>query len=93
LFRQQALAEALGRSGKYAFVVSCVAFDERNATLRGCLAGAGIEDFTVGWGDVFDGAAGFGTFTHQQWVEWVRRHDNDGCWRQWLAYIGNRYGY
>lgn len=93
LFRQQALAEALGGSGKYEFVISCVAFDKRNSTLRHCLSAAGIDDFTEGWAEIFEGKTQFATFTHQQWVEWVRNHDGQRRWQGWLEYIENRYGY
>ena len=93
LFRQQALAEALGGSGKYEFVISCVAFDERNSTLRHCLSATGIDDFTEGWAEIFEGKTQFATFTHQQWVEWVRNHDAQRRWEGWLEYIENRYGY
>ncbi|MFQ6116336.1 MAG: hypothetical protein ACE5NG_19940 [bacterium] len=93
LFRQQALAEAIAQRGKYEFVISCVAYDERNETLVGSLSGTGINDFTKDWAGLFEGKAKFATFTHQQWVDWVRKNDNRGHWKKWLIYIEQRYGY
>ncbi|MFB0524003.1 MAG: hypothetical protein ACETVZ_00560 [Phycisphaerae bacterium] len=93
LFRQQSLAEAIAKLGKYEFVISCVAYDERNKTLVGSLSGTGINDFTKDWACLFEGKAKFATFTHQQWVDWVRKNDNQGRWEKWLEYIEQRYGY
>lgn len=93
LFRQQALAEAIAQSGKYEFVISCVAYDERNETLVGSLSATGINDFTKDWACLFEGKAKFATFTHQQWVDWIRKNDNQGRWKEWLRYIEERYGY
>ena len=93
LFRQQALAEGIAESGKYEFVISCVAYDQDNQTLISSLEPTGIDDFTTGWGSLFEGKAGFKSFSHQQWVDWVRQHDTQGQWKEWLNYIGQRYGY
>jgi len=93
LFRQQALAEAIAQSGKYDFVVSCVAYDERNKPLISSLSRAGINDFTKDWACLFEDKAQFATFTHQQWVDWVRKNDTQGLWKEWLSYIEERYGY
>lgn len=93
LFRQQALAEAIARSNKYDFVISCVAYDERNETLVGSLSGAGIKNLTKDWACLFEGKAKFATFTHQQWVNWVRRNDRQGRWEEWLRYMEERYNY
>jgi len=93
LFRQQSLAEGIAASGMYEFVASCVAYDSRNAALIRCLRSTGIDDFTTGWGKLFDGKARFASFTHQQWVGWVRDHDQGGRWKDWLRYVGERYGY
>ena len=92
LFRQQALAEGIASSGKCDFVVSCVAMDDRNETLAACLKGTGISNLS-GWSSLFRGKARFAVFTHQQWVEWVRTHDVNGHWRDWLSYVESRYGY
>ncbi len=93
LFRQQALAEGIAASGRYDLVVSCVAYDASNETLRGCLRSTGVERFPDGWGRLFEGKARFATFTHQQWVAWVRAHDHDSRWADWLGYVAERYGY
>jgi hypothetical protein len=93
LLRQQSLAEGVAASGRYDLVVSCVAFDDRNKDLIECLRSTGIMDFRTGWGSLFAGKAKFATFTHQQWVRWVRDHDDPGRWRRWLNYVHERYGY
>ncbi len=92
LFRQHALAEGIAASGKYDLVVSCVALDERNEKLKRCLRSTGIPDVQQ-WGELFQGRAGFAVFGHQQWVAWVRAHDDDGRWTDWLGYVQSRYGY
>jgi len=91
LFRQRALAEALARSGRHAFVVSVVALDERNDRLAGSLASSGLADVRA-WACLFRGRARFVVFTHQEWVAWVRTHDVDGAWSEWSAWISRRYG-
>ena len=92
LFRQQALAEGIAASGKYGLVLSCVALDERNDTLKRCLRSTGLPDLRH-WGDLFRGRTRFAVFTHQDWVAWVRTHDRDGQWADWLSYVESRYGY
>jgi len=57
-----------------------------------CLRGTGVEDFTKEWGPLFEGKALFRSFTHQQWVNWVRERDIEGKWKEWLGYVKNRYG-
>lgn len=93
LFRQQALAEGIAKSGKYEFVISCVAYDERNKTLIGSLSGAGVDDFTKDWACLFEGKAEFKSFSHQQFVNWIRENGSDGKCKDWLSYIKDRYGY
>jgi hypothetical protein len=93
LFRQQALAEALATKGGYELVVSAVAFDQRNTELTACLRTTGLDNFSRDWGRLFAGNARFTTWTHQDWVAWVRRHDTTGLWRDWLCYVEDRYGY
>jgi hypothetical protein len=90
LFRQQALAEACCE--KYALVISAVALDARNTTLRGSLAATGIHDIRQ-WGDLFAGRSKYRVFYHQNWVAWVRANDHEGRWRDWLSYVEERYGY
>jgi len=91
LFRQQALAEGIAQSGKYDLVFSCVAYDERNLDLISCMRKNGVNDFRTEWGKLFEGKAKFVTFSHQQWVNWVRANDNKGDWKKWLTYIQERY--
>ena len=93
LFRQQALAEGIAKSGRYDVVVSAVAFDERNEGLVRSMRGAGVEDFTKEWGALFDGRARFASFTHQAWVSYVRATGAEGHWGKWLDWIAERYGY
>jgi len=93
LFRQQALAEGIARSGKYELVFSCVALDARNDDLLGCLADTDIADLETDWPELFKGIARFKVFTHQQWVAWVRKHGDLSVWQSWLDYVENRYGY
>jgi len=93
LFRQQALAEGIARSGKYEFVISCVAYDQENKTLISCLKSSGIDDFRIGWGSIFEGKVEFASFSHQRFVSWIRENDSNGKWKDWLSYIKNRYGY
>ena len=98
LFRQQALAEGIVQTAsadgeKYGLVVSCVAYDERNATLMGSLRRTGIPDFRSGWGELFEGDTVFKTFSHQDWIQWVASHDETGKWRDWLTYVQERYGF
>ena len=90
LLRQQALAEGIAQSNKYQFVMSCLALDQRNESLFHCLRSTGIEDVRD-WGQLFHGAANFGVFTHQDWVEWVRAHDEQFEWTDWSAWVKRRY--
>jgi hypothetical protein len=92
LFRQQALAEAFIRSGKFSQAISCVAYDARNETLQRSLKSTGIDKIED-WGKVFNGKAQFKTFTHQQWVAWVEQNATAGKWADWLSYVKNRYGF
>lgn len=93
LFRQQSLAEGIAQSDKFALVVSAVAYDKRNTRLMLSLnRSTGITDIRSVWSSLFTGKAGFSTFTHQAWVDWVREHDQKGQWKEWLEYIAKRYG-
>lgn len=99
LFRQQALAEGIARGKRsdgthYDFVYSCVALDDRNEALKNCLKNTGITDLQCGWSALWnsDAKARFKTFTHQQWVSHVR-NNAEKTWRDWLAYVTDRYGY
>lgn len=90
LFRQTALAEGIAESKKYDVTVSAVAVDERNTELNSCLRKVGLSELGQ-WGTVFGGRAIFAVFSHQQWVRWVREHDREGRWKDWLSWIGARY--
>lgn len=90
LFRQQALAEGIARSGKYDLVVSAVAYDERNGALAAALKRSGIKGLEQ-WGRIFRGRTRFAAFTHQQWAAWVEDHNKSGQWRDWLEYVMQRY--
>ena len=90
LFRQHALAEGIAESGCYDLVVSAVAVDERNLALGAALRRSGIDGLN-GWEEVFRGRAQFAVFTHQEWVAWVKGHDSDGRWGDWLEYVCSRY--
>lgn len=92
LFRQQSLAEGIAQSGKYTMVISAVAYDARNTGLMLSLKrSTGIMDIRNEWNALFSGKAGFSTFTHQEWVDWVREHNQRGHWNEWLSYISKRY--
>ena len=91
LFRQTALAEGIARSGKYDLTVSAVALDGRNDDLERVLAEARIIRPARVGRRCSEGRALFAVFTHQQWVDWVREHDREGRWREWLSWIGDRY--
>lgn len=92
LFRQQALAEGIAQSGRYDLVVSAVAVDERNCHLDAALSRTGVEGLRD-WERLYKGRAGFAVFTHQEWVRWVKEHDTEQKWNDWLAYVCSRYGF
>ena len=94
LFRQQALAEAIAqKSDAYDLVVSAVAYDTRNTALTQSMKSAGISNFSTDWAALFDGQTRFASFTHQDWVHWVRTHGANGQWANWLGWVAARYGY
>lgn len=93
LFRQQALAEGIKANGRYSLVASTVAFDDRNTELKNCLRSTGINDFQTEWGKIFDGKSLFKTWTHQEWVQYVREHQTNGEFDEWLEYLEKRYQY
>jgi len=93
LFRQQSLAEGIMKSGRYSLVASAVAFDDRNIELKACLRSTGISDFQTDWSGIFKGKAIFRTWTHQEWVEFVRKNQVKGQFNDWLKYMHVRYGY
>ena len=91
LFRQHALAEGIARSGRYDLIVSAAAVDERNDEAEATLRRSGIAGLGR-WGQLFKGRARFAVFTHQEWVGWVRDHNTEGRWTDWLSYVRSRYG-
>lgn len=93
LFRQQALAEGIALSGMFDLVASTVAFDERNNALTSSLASTGVNDFATNWSGLFEGKTVFKTWTHQEWVNYVRANQKNGEFSDWLAYLKDRYGY
>lgn len=93
LFRQQALAEGIMKSGRFSFVSSTVAFDERNTDLKNCLRSTGVNDFQKDWSPLFDGKSIFKTWTHQEWVRFVRAKQQNGEFDGWLNYLKERYDY
>lgn len=93
LFRQQSLAEGIAVKGDFDLVVSSAAFDARNDRLIKCMLSTGIDDFTTGWTDLFVGKTIFKTWTHQQWVDYVRANGSGDVQKDWLTYIKERYGY
>jgi len=90
LFRQQALGEGIATTSKYELVVSCLAVDERNVTLKKCLTSTGMADAWE-WGKLFEGKALFRVFFHQDWVAWVRKRGDPEEWRGWLNWVTERY--
>lgn len=93
LFRQQALAEGIAKSGRFDLVASAVAFDGRNRDLIGCMRSTGVEDFQSGWAPLFEGKSIFKTWTHQEYVQFVRNHQVNREFDEWLGYVEERYGY
>ena len=93
LFRQQALAEGIAKSRRFDLVVSSVAFDGRNEDLIACMKSSGIDNFQTDWAPLFVGKALFKTWTHQEWVQFVRDNQKNGEFDEWLEYVNGRYGY
>lgn len=93
LFRQQALAQGIANSGLFDSVISGVAYDQRNSELRGCLQSIGLDDFTVGWADLFKTGVHFRCFEHQKFIQHVRDHSKGGRIEKWADYLSARYDY
>ena len=70
-----------------------MAYDARNTVLTRSMQRAGIGNVSTDWAALFDGQARFASFTHQDWVHWVRTHDTNGQWADWLGWMTKRYGY
>jgi hypothetical protein len=93
LFRQQSLAEGIANSGRFELVASSVAFDDRNDGLKACMKRTGVTDFQTDWAPLFEGKAIFKTWTHQEWVQFVRDNQKNGEFDEWLEYLEERYQY
>ena len=93
LFRQQSLAEGIIKSGRFDLVASTVAFDGNNETLKRSLKLTGVNDFQADWASLFEGEAIFTTWTHQEWVQFIREHQTDPLQADWVKYMKDRYGY
>ena len=96
LFRQHALAQGLLQAGVFSAVVSAVATDRDNQGLHTSLRTSGIGDIRTDWAPMFTGGPGFAVFHHQEWVGWVRSaapEQREPWMDEWLAWIGDRYGY
>ena len=93
LLRQQALAEGIAKDKRFTMVASTVAFDDRNTDLKGCLRSTGINDFQTDWAKLFEGKALFQTWTHQEWVQFVRENQRNSEFDNWLTYLKERYDY
>jgi hypothetical protein len=93
LFRQQSLAEGIAVSGKFDLVINAVAYDNNNTSLISCLRNTGVENWTKDWIKMFDGQSHFSTWTHQEWVDFVRSNQSRNKCKDWLEYVENRYGY
>jgi len=51
------------------------------------------SEWLSGWGFVFEGKAMFKTWTHQEWIQFVRENQLNGEFDDWLEYLNKRYGY
>ena len=95
LFRQHALAEALKERGVWKHVISAVAYDNRNTELFNFLRMVELPrkgtDARLHWANLFSESVPLVTFTHQQWVQWIRDTATSQDWRSWLKYMDNRY--
>lgn len=94
LLRQQSLAEALAGIGHYGLVASVIAHDGDSPALMACLKDKGLPRIDRDWAGLFQGLAKFTTFTHRDWVTWVRASASRPAWAEdWLRYVGGRYRY
>jgi len=93
LFRQHALAEGIAEKGDFDLVVSSVAYDQRNKALINSLKSTGVNNFATDWETIFSGNTIFKAWTHQEWVEYVRKNASGSFQSDWLSYVNRRYGY
>jgi hypothetical protein len=94
LLRQQALAQGISDAGLFDYVVSGVAYDDRNSELVTCLSGLGINNFNDGWGDLFSTNSNviFHCFSHQDFISWITRSKSPYI-TDWGDYLRQRYGF
>ena len=100
LLRQQALAEALVKYGRYSLVVSSLAYPKGNRELMTCMRTRryrgkfwkGVDNVAEEWAGVFDGQAPFVAWTHEDWMDWVKSAKKKPQWvHDWLQYVEARY--
>ena len=94
LFRQQALAQGILDSRLFDYVISGVAYDERNNELTECLSDIGIADFVRDWGNIFSNNSRviFHCFSHQKLVSWITRSQSLYV-TKWGKYLRERYAF
>ena len=92
LFRQQAYAQGIADSGLFDFVISGVAYDQRNVALIGCLEDIGLQNFANDWSRLFNTSVKFHCFTHQELVSWITRSRSNFV-KEWGQYVKDRYDY
>jgi len=94
LLRQQALAQGIANSGLFDYVISGVAYDERNTELIDCLSSSGLDDFRKDWSMLFNANSKviFHCFSHQQFVSWITRSRSKYI-QEWGRYLSERYGF
>ena len=91
IFRQQALAEGILKSGNYENVWSCIAYDGRNEGLMRSMEKIGIKSIKNEWEKLFKLKTKFSIWEHQEWVNFVRENGNESLTKEWFEYIENRY--
>lgn len=93
LFRQHSLASAIKKNSTYDVVISCVAFDGENLELQNCLGSTGIKNWCNEWEHIFNSDVLFKSWTHQEWVNFVRKNKINNDVDEWLEYVSKRYKY
>jgi hypothetical protein len=92
IVRQQALAEGILDSEKYNKVISSVAYDGRNESLMASMKLTGINSIKDEWKKLYSIKSDFISWEHQEWVEYVRKNNEDQFGKNWIYYISERYG-
>lgn len=84
---------SLSQHGRFALVVSAVAYDEDNEDLFRVGTGTGGKvDLREVWPRMLSGRAAFKTFTHQSCVRFAKTHSPEAN-ADWIGYVESRYGY